>query len=128
MTRLHALIRERRATYTEIATRAQLQPRTVRLLATGETPIDRVSVGTVRRIASALAVPVGVLLEDEPVQPGDEARPRAERLASAIRDVMWPVSRRPYPSPVEPAGRDDIADAAPDEFFARMRPIDARRG
>ena len=128
MTRLQALIHERRATYTEVASRAHLQPRTVRMLATGETPLDRVSVGTIRRLASALSVPVAVLVEDEARHPGDDSRPRVERLSAAIESAMWPATRQAYLSPVESEARDDIADASPDEFFAGMAPIDARRG
>jgi transcriptional regulator with XRE-family HTH domain len=128
MTRLQTLMHEQRATYTEVATRAHLQPRTVRMLATGETPLDRVSVGTIRRIASALSVPVAVLVEEEASYPGDDSRPRAERLSAAIERAMWPATRRAYLSPVESEARDDIADTSPDELFAGMAPIDARRG
>lgn len=41
---------------------------------------------------------------------------------------MWPATRRAYLSPVESEARDDIADTSPDELFAGMAPIDARRG
>lgn len=128
MTRLSSIIEDRDVTYAALAARARLQPRTVRLLATGETPIDNVAVGTIRRIASALAVPVAVLLEEEPVYPGDDSRSRTERLSAAIRDVMWARGAAPYPSPVEAGGRDDIADLTPDEFFDGMPAIDGRRG
>jgi transcriptional regulator with XRE-family HTH domain len=128
MTRLGSIIEDRDVTYATLAARARLQPRTVRLLATGETPIDNVAVGTIRRIASALAVPVAALLEEEPVYPGDDSRTRTERLAAAIREVMWARGAAPYPSPAEAGERDEIADIAPDEFFARMPVIDDRRG
>jgi hypothetical protein len=98
------------------------------MLATGETQLDNVAVGTVRRIATALNVPVAVLLEEEPVFPGDPALSRAERLSAAIRDVMWAGQAAPYTSPLEAGERDDIADATPDEFFAGMPAIDAHRG
>jgi len=128
MTRLSSIIEDRDVTYAALAARARLQPRTVRMLATGETPIDNVAVGTIRRIASALAVPVASLLEEEPVHPGDDSRSRTERLSAAIRDVMWARGASPYPSPVEAGGRDEIADLTPDEFFDGMPAIDARRG
>lgn len=128
MTRLAHVMREQKATYTAVASRTHLQPRTIRQLATGETPIDNVAVGTVRRIAAALSVPVETLLENDPVHPGDDAHTRTDRLSAAIRDVMW--SRQPlaYASPVQVGPRDDIADVAPDDFFADMPPRDARRG
>jgi transcriptional regulator with XRE-family HTH domain len=63
MTRLATILREQRTTYTAVAERAHLQPRTVRQLASGETPIDNATVGTVRRIAAALSLPVSALLE-----------------------------------------------------------------
>jgi len=128
MTRLAGILRERNLSYTAVADRAHLQPRTVRQLASGETPIDNVAVGTVRRIASALAVPVAVLLEQDPVHPGDASLSRTARLSVAIREVMWSAARAPYASPVEDAARDDIADVSPDEFFADMPAIDAHRG
>ncbi len=128
MTRLSSIIEDRGVSYATLAARARLQPRTVRLLATGETPIDNVAVGTIRRIASALAVPVAVLLEEEPVYPGDDSRPRTERLSAAIRDVMWARRAVPYPSPVEAGARDEVADITPDEFFTGMPAIDAHRG
>jgi len=128
MTRLGNIIEERDITYTALAARADLQARTVRLLATGETPLDNVAVGTIRRIASALAVPVAELLEDAPVYPGDDTRSRTERLSAAIHEVMWPHGAVPYPSPVEADGRDETADLTPDEFFDGMPAIDARRG
>ncbi len=128
MTKIGQIIEARDVSYTAVATRARLQPRTVRLLATGETQLDNVPVGTVRRIAAALNVPVAVLLEEEPVFPGDPALSRAERLSAAIRDVMWPDHAVPYTSPLEVGRRDDIADATPDEFFAGMPAIDANRG
>lgn len=128
MTRLGAILRERNATYSSVAERAHLQPRTVRQLATGETPIDSAAVGTVRRIAAALDVPVAALIEPDGPLPGDRSMSRGARLSAAIRTVMWPAERRSYPSPVEAAERDEIAATAPEEFFADMPPIDARGG
>lgn len=128
MTRLGSIIEERDITYAALAARAHLQARTVRLLATGETPLHNVAVGTIRRIASALAVPVAELLVDAPVYPGDGTRPRTERLSAAGPEVMWPDRAIPYPSPVEAGGRDEIVDVTPDEFFDGMPAIDARRG
>lgn len=129
MTTLGSIIEERHITYAALAARARLQPRTVRAIATGETPLDRVSVGTIRRIAAALAIPVEVILEvDAPVHPGDAGQTRTARLSAAVREVMWPRGATPYPSPVEAGGRDEIADLAADEFFSGMPPIDARRG
>ncbi len=121
-------IKERGETYTSVAERSGLQARTVRLIATGETPIDRVSVGTARRLAAALDVPLAELIDPAPPQPGDQAVPRPERLARAIRDVMWggsaPVD---YPSPVEGAD-DPLAHAAPADFFAGGELIGGRHG
>lgn len=128
MTKIGQIIEARDLSYTSVATRAHLQARTVRLLATGETQLDNVPVGTVRRIATALNVPVAVLLEEQPVFPGDPSLSSAERLSAAIRDVMWAGQAAPYASPLEPGMRDDIADTTPDEFFAGMPAIDARRG
>ena len=128
MTRLASIIEDRDITYAALAGRARLQARTVRMLATGETPLDNVAVGTIRRIAAALAVPVAELLEDEPVYPGDDSLLRTERLSAAVRDVMWPRRVVRYPTPVETSGRDEIADLTPDEFFEHMPDIDARRG
>ena len=131
MTRLAAILEERNLTYTAVAERAHLQPRTIRQLATGEMPIDNVAVGTVRRIASALSVPLGALLGPELAFPGDVSVPRGARLSAAIRGVMWPDAATRYLSPVE-ADEDGEADeigALPvDEFFADMPPVDARRG
>jgi len=128
VTKLGKVIRERGVSYTTVADRARLQPRTIRQLATGETPIDNVAVGTVRRIASALAVPVAMLLEEEALHPGDPSRSRAERLSDAVRVAMWPGAAAAYPSPVEAEARDDIADTTPDELFEGMTTINARRG
>jgi transcriptional regulator with XRE-family HTH domain len=128
VTRLGSIIEDRDITYAALAGRARLQPRTVRMLATGETPLDNVAVGTIRRIASALAVPLAELLEEDPVYPGDVSRTRTERLSAAIREVMWPHGAVRYPSPVEAGGRDEIADLTPGEFFDGMPAIDARRG
>ncbi|NJD27517.1 MAG: hypothetical protein FIA92_04400 [Chloroflexi bacterium] len=128
MTKIGSIIEARDASYAAVARRAHLQARTVRMLATGETPIDRVAVGTIRRIANALEVPVALLLEDEPVHPGDPSSSRADRLAAAIRDVMWARQAVRYPSPLESGAGDDIADVTPDEFFGGMPTVDARRG
>ena len=128
MTRLATILREQRATYASVAARAHLQPRTIRQLATGEVSIDNVAVGTVRRIASALSVPVAELLEEDPTYPGDAARSRAERLSAAIREVMWSGESVRYVSPVESGPRDDVADIEPDEFFTGMPAVDADRG
>lgn len=129
MAKLSSIIEERDITYAALAARARLQPRTVRAIATGATPLDRVSIGTIRRIASALSVPVAVILDDESaVYPGDIDRTRAERLSAAVRDVMWPREAIRYPSPVEAGERDEVADLTPDEFFDGMPSIDARRG
>ena len=84
--------------------------------------------GPVRKIAAALSVPVATLLEIDPVHPGDAAHTRADRLSAAIRDVMWVRQPMAYASPVDAGPRDDIADMAPDDFFADMPPLDARRG
>ncbi len=62
-TTLAAILAEHGTTYTAVAARANVQPRTVRQIAMGETPIDHVQVGTLRRIAAALGVPVAALLE-----------------------------------------------------------------
>jgi transcriptional regulator with XRE-family HTH domain len=128
MTRLARILAEQKTTYTSVAERAQLQPRTVRQLATGERPIDNVAVGTVRKIASALSVPVVVLLEDDAAHPGDPALDRTARLSAAIRSLTWAASPMPYSTPVEAGPRDEIGDLAPDELFVDMPPIDARRG
>jgi transcriptional regulator with XRE-family HTH domain len=128
MTRLATILAERNLSYTAVAERAHLQPRTVRQLASGETPIDNVAVGTVRQIAAALSLPVATLLEPELAYPGDASLSRAARLSAAIREVMWPGAPVAYVSPVEDTAPDDIATLAPDEFFADMPAIDARRG
>lgn len=128
MTRLAAILDERNITYTAVAQRAHLQARTIRQLATGETPIDHVAVGTVRRIASALSVPVAELLEPEHPFPGDAAMSRGARLSAAIRAVMWSGATVPYLSPVEDAAPDEIAALPADEFFADMPAIHARHG
>ena len=128
MTRLAAILEERNMTYTAVAGRAHLQARTVRQLAAGETPIDNVTVGTVRKIASALALPVAALLEPELSFPGDASLSRGARLSAAIREVMWSGAAVPYPSPVEDVEPDEISALGADEFFADMPPVDARRG
>lgn len=131
MTRLASILEARNITYTAVAERAHLQPRTVRQLATGETAIDNVAVGTVRRIASALSVPLAELLEPELAFPGDGSLSRGARLSAAIREVMWSDAAAPYPSPVERDGRDEpdeIITRSAVDFFADMPVIDAHRG
>ena len=128
MTRLASILDDRNLSYTSVAERAHLQPRTIRQLASGETPIDNVAVGTVRKIAAALSVPVAALLEPEFAYPGDESLSRTSRLSAAIREVMWPDVPVAYVSPVEDTTPDDIATLSPDDFFADMPAIDARRG
>ncbi len=128
MTRLAAILREQKMTYTAVASRARLQPRTVRQLASGETSIENVAVGTVRRIAEALSVPTAALLEPELPHPGDPTISREARLSEAIREVMWSNDPAAYASPLETAEPDDIASLTPDEFFADMPAIDDRRG
>ena len=128
MTRLATILDDRNMSYTAVAERAHLQPRTVRQLASGEMPIDNVAVGTVRKIASALSLPVSALLEPELTYPGDASLSRAARLSVAIREVMWPGVSVVYVSPVEDVAPDDIATLSPDEFFVDMPTIDARRG
>ena len=127
MTRLAAILGERRMTYASVARRANLQARTVRQLATGETPIDQVAVGTVRRIAAVLAVPVASLIEAEVARPGDPSLTRSARLSAAVRDVMWSGLQAAYPSPVESTQTDTVATSPPEEFFADMPAIDADR-
>lgn len=127
MTRLATILDERNLTYTVVATRAHLQPRTVRQLATGETPIDNVAVGTVRRIASALSVPLTAILEPDPPYPGDATLSRPARLSAAIRELIWSVEPGAYPSPVESAAADDVATVAAGEFFEDMPAVDGRR-
>src|SRR3990172_5588010 len=88
-TAMATLMGRNRLTYAAVAARSGLQARTVRQIATGETPLDAVSVGTLRRIAAAPEVPVAPLIESPRLQPGDPASSRQERLAQAIRTVMW---------------------------------------
>jgi transcriptional regulator with XRE-family HTH domain len=128
MTRLASILEARNITYTAVAERARLQPRTIRQIATGETSIDNVAVGTVRRIASALSVPMAELLEPELPFPGDASLSPGARLSMAIREVMWSDTAAPYPSPVERGEPDEIAARPGDDFFADMPVIDARRG
>ena len=128
MTRLATILDDRNISYTAVAERAHLQPRTVRQLASGEMPIDNVAVGTVRKIASALSLPISALLEPELAYPGDASLSRTARLSGAIREVMWPGVSVAYVSPVEDVVPDDIATLSPDEFFVDMPTIDARRG
>ena len=127
-TLIASLIGQRRLTYAAVAARSGLQARTVRQIATGETPLDAVSVGTLRRIAAALNEPVAALIDPVGQQPGDPTVSRSERLAQAIRMVMWGTSGpTPYPSPVEgPA--DALAAVTPEDFFAGAEPIRADRG
>jgi transcriptional regulator with XRE-family HTH domain len=127
MTRLATILDERNMTYAAVARRARLQPRTVRLLATGETPIDNVAVGTVRRIAAALSVPMTAIIEPDVPHPGDATLSRTARLSAAIRSVIGSGQPVAYASPVETAEADDIASLAADEFFADMPVIDGRR-
>ena len=130
MTTLGSIIEERHITYAALAARARLQLRTVGHR-DGDTLLDRVSVGTIRRIAAALAIPMEVILEvDDPGHPGDAGQTRTARLSAAVREVMWPrgATPYPYPSPVEAGGRDEIRDLTADEFFSGMSSIDARRG
>lgn len=128
MTRLAAILEERKMTYTAVASRANLQARTVRQLATGETPIDHVAVGTVRRIAAVLSVPVATLIEIDAPRPGDPSLTRAARLSAAVRDVMRSGRPLGYPSPVESLEADALAALTPEEFFADMPAVDERRG
>ena len=127
MTRLAAILGERKMTYAAVARQANLQARTVRQLATGETPIDQVAVGTVRRIAAVLAVPVATLIEAEVARPGDPSLTRSARLSAAVRDVMWSGLQVGYPSPVESPDVDANAALPPEKFFADMPAVDARR-
>ena len=131
-TALTGLIKERGQTYASIAHRTGLQARTVRMIATGETPIDRVAVGTVRQIAAALGVTAAELIEPVLPQPGDPAVSRSDRLAHAIREVMWGTAAPgAYPSPVESSvesSDDPLARADPADFFAGTKAIDADRG
>ncbi len=126
-TTLAAILAEHGTTYTAVAARANVQPRTVRQIAMGETPIDHVQVGTLRRIAAALGVPVAALLEAAAPQPGDPALDRTSRLSRAIAEVMWGGTPAAYPSPVE-GPLDVLARAPADEFFTGMAAIDGRRG
>ena len=128
MTRLATILDDRNLSYTAVAERAHLQPRTVRQLASGETPIDNVAVGTVRKIASALSLPLSALLEPDLAYPGDASLSRSARLSAAIREVMWPPTTTPFVSPVENAAPDDLSSLSADEFFADMPAIDAHRG
>ncbi len=127
MTRLATILDEQHLTYTAVATRARLQPRTVRQLASGETPIDNVALGTVRRIAAALSVPITAIIDQDVPHPGDATVSRTARLSAAIRSVMWSGEPVAYFSPVETAAAEDIAIVAADEFFADMPVIDGRR-
>jgi hypothetical protein len=98
------------------------------MIATGETPIDRVTVGTVRQIAAALGVTAADLIEPAVPQPGDPSISRSERLAHAIREVMWGTAApEAYPSPVE-SPDDPLAHTEPADFFAGTQAVDADRG
>ena len=127
MTRLATLLDERKMTYAAVARRANLQARTVKQLATGETPMDHAAVGTVRRIAAVLAVPVATLIDGDLARPGDPSVTRFARLSAAVREVMWSGRPGAYPSPVESIEPDAIAATPPEEFFADMPAIDDRR-
>lgn len=128
-TQVANLIRQHGLTYASVAHRSGLQARTIRQIATGETPIDRVAVGTLRRIAAALEVPVAVLVEPGQRHPGDPTVTRSERLRRAIEHVMWGggAAPAPYPSPVEHLD-DPLAHVEPADFFAGARVIGADRG
>ena len=128
MTRLAAILSERNLTYISVATRAQVQARTIRQLATGETPMDQATVGTLRKIAFALSIPVGSLLENDQPLPGDPSMTRTERLSLALRNLAQPVMPVAFVSPVERLERDEIAVEPPDEFFAHMALLHADRG
>ncbi len=128
MTRLAAILDERKLTYAAVASLANLQARTVRQVATGETPIDHVAVGTMRRIAAVLSVPVAFLIEADAARPGDPSITRAARLSTAVRGLMWSGRPAGYPSPVESREADSMATLPPEEFFADMPAIDERRG
>lgn len=125
-TRLAHILAEQKATYAAVAGKAGVQPRTLRQIATGETPLDSVQVGTVRRIAAALGVSPAALIEPEAPKPGDPSLDRATRLSRAIADLMWSGAPVPYPTPVE-HWADPLAEAAPDDFFADMPAVDVRR-
>lgn len=127
-TTLTSLIKERGQTYASIAHRTGLQARTVRMIATGETPMDRVTVGTVRQLAAALGVTAADLIEPALPYPGDRAVSRSDRLSHAIREVMWgSTPPEAYPSPVESLD-DPLAHVQPADFFAGTQAIDADRG
>ena len=130
MADISRLIAERRKTYTAVAAEASLQPRTVRQIATGETPIDNVSVGTIRRLAAVLGVPAASLIEAGAPLPGDASLPRGARLSAAVRDLMWAGGQVAYPSPLEHAAdeADELASTPPSDFFADMPVTDADRG
>jgi transcriptional regulator with XRE-family HTH domain len=125
---LTGLIKERGQTYASTAHRTGLQARTVRMIATGETPMDRVTVGTVRQIAAALGMTAAELIEPALPKPGDPAVSRSDRLAHAIREVMWGTAApAAYPSPVE-SPDDPLAHVEPADFFAGTQALDADRG
>jgi transcriptional regulator with XRE-family HTH domain len=126
-TRLAHILAEQKATYASVAGKAGVQPRTLRQIATGETSLDGVQVGTVRRIAAALGVSPAELIEPEPVKPGDLSIDRATRLSRAIHDLTWSGVPAPYPTPVDHLA-DRLAEVAPDDYFADMPAVDATRG
>ncbi len=123
-TRLAHILAEQKATYASVAREAGVQPRTLRQIATGETPMDSVQVGTVRRIASALGVSPESLIEPKTPRPGDPSLDRATRLSRAIADPAKPSM--PYPTPVDHFA-DPLADVSPDDFFAEMPPAQDQR-
>ena len=126
-THLADLMRQRGLTYASIAQRTGLQARTIRMIATGETPIDRISVGTARQLAGALGVTTAELIEPAQAQPGDASISRSERLSRAVRQVMWAgAAPADYPSPVE-AADDPLAHVEPADFFSGAEAIDGDR-
>ena len=128
MTRLALILENKQVSYGAVARRAHLQPRTIRLIATGATPLDNVPLGTVRKIAAALDTSVADLIEPEVTLPGDDSVSRGTRLAAAIRGVMWPGQRVPYLTPVAGEESDKIGAPPADEYFGTMPVIDARAG
>ena len=128
MTRLALIFEKKQVTYAAVARRAHLQPRTIRQIATGATPLDNVPLGTVRKIAAALDVPVADLIEPELTLPGDDSMARGARLAAAIRSVMWPSEPLPYLTPVGDEEPDEIGALPADDYYGTMPVIDARAG
>jgi transcriptional regulator with XRE-family HTH domain len=128
MTRLAMIFEKKQVTYAAVARRAHLQPRTIRLIATGVTPLDNVPLGTVRKIAAALNTSVADLIQPEVTLPGDDSVSRGARLAAAIRSVMWPSEPVPYLTPVADEESDEIGALPADDYFGNMPVIDARAG